>query len=59
MTALGTAAFWDGVSLSPSSFKLEGSAENISLVIRKNSDFFFPMNITGAMIRSNIRRMLR
>lgn len=50
---------WDGTSLSPSSFKLEGSAENISLIIRKNSDYFVPMNITGAMIRSNIRRQLR
>ncbi len=50
---------WDGVTLSPSNIKLEGSAENISLVIRKNSDFFFPMNITGAMIRYAFRRQLR
>ncbi len=50
---------WDGVTLSPSNLKLEGSAENISLVIRKNSDFFFPMNITGAFIRYNFRRQLR
>ena len=50
---------WDGVTLSPSSLKLEGSAENISLVIRKNSDYFFPMNITGAMIRYVFRRQLR
>ena len=50
---------WDGVSISPSSAKLEGSAENISLVIRKNSDYFFPMNITGAMLRYSFRRQLR
>lgn len=50
---------WDGVTLSPSNLKLEGSAENISLVIRKNSDFFFPMSITGAMIRYSFRRQLR
>ena len=50
---------WDGITLSPSNIKLEGSAENISIVIRKNSDFFFPMNITGAMIRYAFRRQLR
>tara|TARA_R110002096_G_C14661910_1_gene728354 strand:+ start:36611 stop:38683 length:2073 start_codon:yes stop_codon:yes gene_type:complete len=50
---------WDGASLAPTSAKLEGSAENISIVIRKNSDYFFPMNLTGAMIRFIPRRQLR
>lgn len=50
---------WDGASLAPTSLKLEGSAENISIVIRKNSDYFFPVNLTGAMIRYTHRRQLR
>ena len=50
---------WDGVALTPSNLKLEGSAENISLIIRKNSDYFTPMNVTGAMIRYVFRRQLR
>lgn len=50
---------WDGVSLKPSRFKLEGSSENISLIIRKNSDYFAPMNLTGAMFRYTHRRQLR
>jgi len=53
------AFIWDGVTLNPTNIKLEGSAENISLVIRKNSDFFFPVSITGAMIRYSFRRQLR
>lgn len=51
--------FWDGRSLSPSNLKLEGSAENISLVIRKNSDYFSPINLSGALIRYTFRRQLR
>ena len=50
---------WDGISLFPTNLKLEGSAENISLIIRKNSDFTFPVNITGAMLRYSFRRQLR
>lgn len=50
---------WDGASLSPTSLKLEGSAENISLIIRKDSAYFTPMNLTGAMIRYVHRRQLR
>lgn len=50
---------WDGVNLSPSNMKIEGSAENISLVMRKDSDYLAPVNITGAMIRYTHRRQLR
>ena len=53
------AFIWDGASLAPANLKLEGSGENISIVIRKNSDFFAPVNLTGAMIRYTNRRQLR
>ena len=41
------AAFWDGQTLSPTSMKLTGSAENISLIVRKNSDYFLPLTHSG------------
>ncbi|PHS09408.1 MAG: hypothetical protein COA78_12160 [Blastopirellula sp.] len=50
---------WDGVSLSPASTKIEGSAENISITIRKNSDHFLPIHLTGVMLRYAFRRQLR
>lgn len=50
---------WDGITLGPSNVKLEGSGQNISIVIRKNSDYFTPINLTGVLIRYVIRRQLR
>ena len=50
---------WDGVSLSPSTIKLNGSAENISLIIQKNSDYFERNNFNGAHLRYLMRRLLR
>jgi hypothetical protein len=50
---------WDGTTLGPANLKLEGSGENISLVIRKDSDQFAPVSLTGAMLRYTIRRQLR
>lgn len=50
---------WDGHAIEPTNVKIEGSAENISLVIRKDSNYFSPVNITGAMIRYVYRRQLR
>lgn len=50
---------WDGVTLGPSNLKLEGTAENISIIIRKNSDMFTPISLAGAMLRFVFRRQLR
>ena len=50
---------WDGQTLTPSNLKLGGSAENISLIIRKNSDYFLPINFSGAYLRFTKRRQLR
>jgi hypothetical protein len=51
--------FWDGRALTPTRRKLFGSAENISLLITKNSDYFEPIRHTGAYIRYLLRRQLR
>lgn len=50
---------WDGVALSPIVGKLEGSAENISLVFRSLSDYFYPLTFSGASLRYTARRQLR
>jgi len=51
--------FWDGTKIKPASFKLSGSAENISLLIRSNSDYFWPLVFSGAQIRFLYGRQLR
>jgi len=51
--------FWDGVVIQPSVFKLSGSAENISLLIRSNSDFFNPLTFSGSQQRFHYGRQLR
>ena len=53
------AFIWDGQTLAPKTNKLNGSAENIALVITRNSDYFVPIKISGAMIRYTLRRLLR
>ena len=51
--------FWDGATLSPKTKKLSGSAENMAIVIRSNSDYFYPLKFNGALIRYLTRRVLR
>jgi hypothetical protein len=53
------AFIWDGVSLSPSTSRLAGSGENISLVVRKTSNYFSPIAFSGAHLRFLRRRPLR
>lgn len=50
---------WDGRSLFPQNLKLEGAAENISLIIRNNADYFSPVQFNGALLRFIPRRQLR
>lgn len=50
---------WDSVALSPSRIKLSGESENLSLTIRKSSDYMEPIRFSGAMIRYMLRRQLR
>lgn len=42
--------YWDGQSLIPSTFELEGRGENISLIISGESDYDSPIKISGALI---------
>ena len=50
---------WDGQVLKPSVLKLSGSAENISLIVRSDSDYHEPLSFSGAQIRYLQRRQLR
>jgi len=50
---------WDTQSLSPKAEALHGSAENIALIIVKDSDYFTPMRLSGATLRFTTRRLLR
>jgi len=50
---------WDGLTLAPARHKLKGSAENISLVLKSNSDYYDPLLLSGAVLMSSNRRLLR
>lgn len=50
---------WDTQALSPKAEALYGSAENIALIITKNSDYFTPVRLSGATLRFIVRRLLR
>lgn len=51
--------YWDGQNLRPSHADLGGSAENISLIFRSNSDEYDAITLSGAMLRLLKRRQLR
>ncbi|MGE5525470.1 MAG: hypothetical protein ACM3SS_17290, partial [Rhodospirillaceae bacterium] len=50
---------WDGITLTPSEFSLEGTAENLSLVIQGSSDYFVAHTLSGAIIHYSPRRAMR
>jgi hypothetical protein len=50
---------WDGLTLTPTSFTLSGEAENISVVLRAESDYFSPLQFNGDHIAYTTRRRLR
>jgi len=51
--------FWDGQTLLPEELGLEGTAENIAIVISGSSDEFAPFTITGALIHYTPRTRVR
>lgn len=51
--------FWDGRTLLPAEHDLTGTAENISLIIRSESDLYDPFVINSAIIQYTQRRQLR
>jgi hypothetical protein len=50
---------WDGRTLQPSDVSLTGTAENISLIIYSNSDYFAPTTMSGVLMDYTVRRSLR
>jgi len=50
---------WDGRSLLPSEGDLYGTAENMSLIFRGNSDAYEPITLNSAIIHYTNRRLLR
>lgn len=46
---------WDSRSLNPSRVQLSGESENISLVIRKDSNYMQPVRFSGALLRYAMR----
>ena len=50
---------WDGETLFPSTFDLDGDAENISLAVRSVADYYEPFTFSGGVIHYSPRRELR
>lgn len=50
---------WDGATLTPSVFKLSGSGENISIIIRGNSDYEAPLRFNAYHLHYLPRRRKR
>ena len=53
------AFFWDGSTLLPSVVDVDGMAENISIGIRGQGDYFEPFTLTGVVIHYTPTRRLR
>ena len=53
------AFIWDGQTLIPSEFDLRGDAENVSLKILTNADYFQPVKISGVILNEISRRLMR
>lgn len=50
---------WDGTTLTPTYFDMVGSAENVSIKVRSNSDYFSSTRISGAIFHYSPRRIIR
>lgn len=53
------AFYWDGRTLVPNEIELAGMGENISLIVRGNSDYHSPVKLSGALIQYRPRVGLR
>lgn len=51
--------FWDSNGLAPINCELDGSAENVALVVSGETDYTYPFNINSILIHYSPRRMLR
>jgi len=50
---------WDGVSLLPSYFSMQGESENISIKILGSSDYYSPLRFSGVLVNYVLRRAMR
>jgi hypothetical protein len=50
---------WDGAQLLPAEVEMTGTAENVSIHVGSNSDYFEPLKISGAILHYSMRRALR
>jgi hypothetical protein len=50
---------WDGVSLLPSYFSMQGDSENISIKILGSSDYYSPLRFSGVLVNYVVRRAMR
>lgn len=58
-TTFDAGATWDGRNLLPSNFDMGGDAENVSIRIQGNGDYFQPVKFSGVLIRYIGRRAIR
>jgi hypothetical protein len=49
--------FWDGRSLAPAVVDMEGSAENVSIILGGSSDYHSAIRFSGARVNYMIRRL--
>jgi hypothetical protein len=52
------AFFWDGTTLSPSTADMRGNAENVSISIRGNADYFQSFTLAGILVHYAQRRRM-
>lgn len=50
---------WDGSTLNPSTFEMDGEAENVSVAVISSGDYFEPFTITGGVLHVSPRREMR
>ena len=48
--------YWDGRTISPSYLELNGSGENIQLIVSTNSDFVAEFSVNSAILHYTLRR---
>jgi hypothetical protein len=51
--------FWDGRTLLPTEQEITGTAENLSLILKVDSEFYSPFKIDSVIIHYSQRRQLR
>lgn len=50
---------WDGITLNAFGISLEGTGDNISIIVRSTSDYFLPLTFSAVLLDYSERRRLR